>query len=166
MLDGSEYGGARTHEPALVAAVAAAGPGPVLEIGAGYYSTPILHALCAAMGRALLTVDNDTGWIHRLESLRSSTHRLVSVDSWDQSLPLTDSEMWAVVFVDHAPAERRVVEIARLANRTEFMVVHDSEHPLYGYDRCFAEFKYRYDYTRFVPWTSILSNVRPFPAEL
>jgi hypothetical protein len=77
-----------------------------------------------------------------------------------------DARTWAVVFVDHAPADRRVVDIARLADRTEFMVVHDSEDALYGYESAFARFAYRYDYKRLVPCTSILSNVRPFPAEL
>ena len=145
MLDSASYGLGRTHEPALVAAVAIARPGPVLELGAGHYSTPLLHGLCAATGRELLTIDGDDAWIERFTSLRSPRHRLVAVPSWDAARALTDSAVWAVIFVDHAPAERRIVEIERLADRTEFMVVHDSEAALYGYEPAFGRFRYRYD---------------------
>lgn len=159
MLDSAAFGLGRTHQPALIAAVAAARPGPVLEIGAGLYSTPLLHALCAATGRHLTTIDGDPNWIECFNSLRSRSHGLLSVDAWDSAIEVTDVVAdWAVIFIDHAPAERRVVEIDRLANRCQLMVVHDSEHPLYNYEPSFAKFKYRFDYKRLCPWTTILSN--------
>ena len=169
MLDASGFGqwGHGTHQPALIGAVAAARPGPVVEYGAGHYSTPLLHALCAASGRTLLTIDHDRAWLDKFESLRSPEHSLVFAEDWDRVLPVVASTPWAVVFIDHAPADRRVVEIARLARRCEFMVVHDTEHSVYGYESVFKkEFQYRYDYKRLHPWTTILSNLRRFPAEL
>jgi hypothetical protein len=167
MLDGMAYGLGRTHEPALAAAIAVARPGPVLELGAGYYSTPLLHALCVATGRELLTVDTDRGWIDRLMSLSSPNHRLVALARWDELAELTHSKLWSVIFVDHAPAERRVVDIEQLADKTDLMVVHDSEHSIYNYEPTFALFKNRFDYKRMMPWTTILSNVRSdFPSEI
>jgi len=162
-LDSNVYGIGRTHEPLLAAAVAIARPGPVLEVGAGNYSTPLLHALCAAMGRELLTIESDINWVERFASLRSSTHKLVHVIDWDAAIPLTDSRTWSVVFIDHAPALRRVVEIDRLADRAEFIVVHDSEDAAYNYGPSFEKFKHQHDYKRFTPWTTVLSNVRSFP---
>jgi len=163
VLEGAAYGLGRTHEPLLAAAVAVARPGPVLELGAGYFSTPLLHEMCAAMGRELLSIDSDSAWIEQLASLRSDRHRLVAVNGWGEATALTEGVAWSVVFVDHAPADRRAVDVARLANATEFMVVHDSEHDLYRYEPAFARFSHRRDYKRMVPWTTVLSNVRPFP---
>ena len=127
MLNGAEYGPYRTHEPVL-AAVVAATAGDVLEIGAGTFSTPLLHAICAAMGRRLVTVDNDAGWIDKFGSLASGTHSLHAVASWTDALPLFASS-WGVAFVDHAPIERRIVDIEFLSRRCDALVVHDSEDP-------------------------------------
>ena len=40
---------------------------------------------------------------------------------------------WAVVFVDHGPAERRKIEIENFRDKCELMVVHDTEDDRYGY---------------------------------
>jgi len=169
-LDGQAYGLGRTHEPLLAAAVAVAERGPVLELGAGYASTPLLHTLCAAQGRRLLTVDSNPEWIERFASLRSDSHHLVTLDDWSKLANLARTfaggdgvQTWAVVFVDHAPAERRIVDISYFAHRAEFLVVHDTEHPLYGYGQVLATFPHRVDYRRMVPWTSVVSHVHPFP---
>ena len=156
MLNGAEYGPYRTHEPVL-AAVVAATAGDVLEIGAGTFSTPLLHAICAAMGRRLVTVDNDAGCIEKFGSLASGTHSLHAVASWTDALPLFASS-WGVAFVDHAPIERRIVDIEFLSRRCDALVVHDSEDPVYRYEPTFAKFKYRVDYKRMAPWTTVLSN--------
>ena len=166
-LDGQAYGLGRTHEPLLAAVVAVAERGPVLELGAGYASTPLLHTICAAQGRRLLTVDSNPEWIEKFSSLRSDDHHLVTLDTWDKLPDLAHAfaeGSWAVVFIDHAPAERRIVDLVYFANKTEFLVVHDTEHSLYGYEPVLTTFPYRADYRRMVPWTSVLSLVHPFPA--
>lgn len=164
-LDSHAYGVGRTHEPVLAAAVAIARPGPVLEVGAGNYSTPLLHAMCTAMGRKLVTLDSSAEWIARFESLRGDGHTLEHAPNWTDKAA-TIGAGWSVVFIDHAPAERRVIDIMLLAHKCEFMVVHDSEHPLYGYEPVFKKFKHRTDYKRLTPWTTVLSNVREFPKDI
>lgn len=146
-----------THVPVLAAAVAAARPGPVLELGAGSFSTPLLHAICQATGRRLLTLDGDSNWAARFTEFRSETHRVEVASDWDAAIP---DDVWAVVFVDHAPAGRRVHEIDRLREACELMVVHDTEDARYGYEEVFAKFAFRVDYTRLRPWTSLLSVSR------
>ena len=47
-----------SHLPILLRAMKAT-TGPVLELGAGIYSTPILHALCQIEGRKLVTYESD-----------------------------------------------------------------------------------------------------------
>ena len=146
-----------THVPVLAAAIAAAGPGPVLELGAGNFSTPVLHAMCAAMGRSLLTLENNPTWLERFVSFRSTTHRVEFVADWDQAVP---ADRWAVVFVDHAPGERRIIDIEKLREMCEVMVVHDTEDVGYGYGPAFSKFTYRTDYKRMTPWTTMLSMTR------
>jgi hypothetical protein len=118
----------------------------------------MLHALCAATGRRLLTLDGDSAWAARFTAFRSVTHRVEVVTDWDLAIP---AEEWAVVFVDHAPADRRVHEIAHLREVCELMVVHDTEDDRYGYAPVFEKFTYRVDYKRMTPWTTLLSMSRP-----
>lgn len=147
-----------THLPVLAAVVAAARSGAVLELGAGRYSTPVLHALCAATKRRLLTLDGNAAWIDQFTAFRSATHAIELVSDWNTVVP---SEEWAVVFVDHAPAEQRAVEIEKFRESCEIMIVHDTEDMVhYGYPAALARFVHRMDYKRLVPWTSILSMTR------
>ena len=149
----SPYG---THIPALAAAVAMARSGPVLELGAGEFSTAMLHAMCAATNRRLVTIDHDPNWVARFAAYRSENHRVETM-SWDD-IP---DERWAVVFIDHAPAERRRIDIEKLRDRCELMVVHDTEDHRYGYtEELFAAFAHRVDYKRLSPWTTVLSMTR------
>jgi len=68
-----------THIPVLAACVAKT-TGPVLELGCGHYSTRLLHALCGAMGRQLLTVDVNLKWLARFADLRAPLHEIVHTD--------------------------------------------------------------------------------------
>jgi len=97
--------------------------GDVLELGAGDGSTEWLHKRCKGL-RNLLTLDNDVKWIDRFKHLESPTHQLLCVADW-ATAPI-DRE-WGIVLVDHAPGERRIVEIARLAKLARVMIIHDTE---------------------------------------
>ena len=156
----SGYG---THIPLLAAALSIARDGPVLELGSGWSSTLLLNQMCQASSRLLQTVDSNAGWLAQFESLRSSRHELVFAPDWDVAVEKAAQTEWAVILIDHAPAERRIIDIERLAHKTEFMVIHDTEDPLYGYEPALAKFKYRYDYKQMVPHTSVFSNTRPWP---
>ena len=160
MDDATSFSPYGTHIPVLAAAVAMARSGPVLELGAGEFSTALLHAVCAATNRRLVTIDHDPNWVARFAAYRSENHRVETM-SWD-NIP---SEQWAVVFIDHAPAERRKIDIENLRERCELMVIHDTEDYRYEYtDALFGKFTYRIDYKRLVPWTTILSMTRDLSA--
>jgi len=123
---GGSHLGFGTHMPALAAAVLTARPGPVLEYGLGFYSTPLLHCLCLAMGRDHLSLDGDPRWAEQFAGLREPSHRILGFERWADSEPIVDAvPEWAVVFIDHGPNERRVVDAKRLATKAEFVVVHD-----------------------------------------
>lgn len=58
---------------------------------------------------------------------------------------------------------RGVQEFARATRRgkCQLLVAHDSEHPDYGYEPGLAKFKYRYNYTRLLPGTTVVSDTDP-----
>jgi hypothetical protein len=155
-----------THLIPLAAAVAhTAGGGPVLELGMGDYSTPLLHLLCK--DRLVVSIETDGAWAARYEKFRSRTHQLHLVAEW-QATALIESQRWSVALVDCAPATARAGLIERLRGRATFVVVHDTEADTdaaadYDMEPALADYRYRSDYRIFRPWTTIVSDERPFP---
>jgi hypothetical protein len=156
-----------THMAPLLTVVARTN-GPILEMGCGDYSTPLLHALCAPTQRFLLSTDTDKRWLSLFLDLRTQWHQFdyipVYEDDWSRNPKpelwdrIGTDRHWSVIFIDHRPGERRVVDIVRLRNYTDIFVVHDSQQPTYGYDRVLATFKYRYVYERYATQTTIVSD--------
>jgi hypothetical protein len=104
----------------------------MLELGAGWYSTPLLHEISAATGRELLTLDTSKDWLERFQGLESSLHSVRLIADWDEFQP---SRRYGMAFVDHAPAERREIEIRRLMAFVDVFVIHDTEAAGYGFER-------------------------------
>ena len=86
-------------------------------------------------------------------------HKVFLVKDWDK---IDIEKPWDVAFIDHE-AERRRIEIRRLANYAKYIIVHDtqpqSEHE-YQYKDIYPLFKYRRDFTFSRAWTSVLSNFK------
>ena len=149
-----------THFPILAACVART-KGPVLELGCGWYSTFMLHLLCSPGKRRLVSLEARREWLEKFKDLRTDSHELHRVEDMDR-FTLIDEVDWDVALVDHSPGTRRVREIERLKKRARHIVVHDTEDPSYGYEKILPRFKYRYDYKRLTPWTSVVSDFEPF----
>lgn len=120
-----------SHLPLLTAACTAT-TGPILECGAGLYSTPVLHALCAPTGRLLVTAESDATWLNRFASYVTPWHRLERV-VWDG---FGEPGIFDVVLIDHGQAPRMpVARIAMLSGTPECIYVfHDSECHYCGYE--------------------------------
>lgn len=106
--------------------------GDVLELGAGVFSTPVLHWMCKKMQRRLMTIENDEKWFNfcrkpfQFGHNRPLHHRFIFVKSWDDADKYINRK-WDVVLIDHSPSERRIVEIRKLANLANYIVIHDSD---------------------------------------
>lgn len=148
-----------THQQALVGAVMRTS-GPVLELGAGDYSTPILHEICTVQRRRLVTCEYNAEWLAKFTGLAGEFHELMHVVDW-AACALVD-ERWDVAFVDHSPGERRKIEVERLhLAGARYVVVHDTEpNPAaaYGLEPVFARFKFRKDFSNLVPWTTVVTD--------
>lgn len=133
-----------SHIP-LLSAAAIKTTGPVLELGSGFGSTLLLHGLCGAMGRQLVTLDTDGEWLNKFINLSRSWHRFKEVDSF-VGLPEL-KERWGLAFVDHGISLQRGVSVVELSGSTDIIVCHDSCHFfLYGYEPVLSSFKYRYNF--------------------
>lgn len=150
-----------SHIPVLIDIFNKSKKGPVLELGVGIFSTPLLHALCVENKRMLVSYENDPEFFEMHQTFNDEFHQINMVDNWD-NIDI-DNTHWAMVFVDHKPAGRRVIDTKRLANIADFVVIHDSEQRSegqYNYNSIYPLFKYRKNYVfkEGMAETTILSN--------
>lgn len=127
--------------------------GDVIELGAGFNSTPLLYWTCKAFNRNFESYENDKKWCEKLGGMS------MPIDDWD-SLDFTNKH-YSIALIDHRPAIRRKTDAIRLKDHADFVVMHDSEaeiNKFYQYTRVYPHFKYRYDFDKYKPNTTILSN--------
>lgn len=112
-----------THQRLLVRGLMET-TGPVLELGCGHYSTPILQEICNAQGRDLLSLDNHPAWVKQFSA---KTIR------WEHFSP---TRSYGLVVVDHAdpPKHERWKQVLKLLPCCDTFVTHDTQDPLYGYN--------------------------------
>lgn len=138
--------------------------GPVLEMGTGYFSTLYLDWLCSMTGRKLVSYENNKKfpyWEQRALKYQSSYHEVNIIDDWDKAD--IDNTHWGLAFIDHAPKGRRRIDVARLKDNADYIVMHDTEpgaDKFYKYRKIWNLFKYRYNYKKIEPWTSVVSNFK------
>lgn len=130
----------------------------MLELGTGYFSTLLLHWLATTMRREVYSFESKRHFYDRAKKYESEFHHIVYCDNWADA----DIEKpWGMAFVDHSPGWRRPYEVIRLANWAQYIVIHDTQAAQdgeYHFSESFPHFKYRYDYTKMLPWTSVVSN--------
>src|ERR1035437_8587915 len=96
-----------SHMPILIK-VLDISKGPVLELGMGVFSTPLLHMLCVDKKRVLVSYENDKSYVDSHNGFMTDMHQIKFVENWDDAD--IESTRWGVVLVDHAPGGRRIVE--------------------------------------------------------
>lgn len=145
-----------SHLPVLMKVVGMT-TGPILELGTGWNSTPVLHWMCYPTKRELVSYDAQEKYMDVANMFKDDFHKVELVTDWDA---LELSREWSVAFVDHSPNTRRIIDIKRLTH-ADYVVVHDTENRRdrdYKYSEIFPLFKYHYKYRDVYPHTSVLSN--------
>lgn len=114
-----------SHLPALLVCVGST-TGPVLELGVGDFSTPVLHALCCAQHRRLVSVESNEEWMQKFRPhMEKLVHEFI-YGKYEVIVPKLAEESWAVSFIDNSPGgDRRRDDFATLLPRSQFVVVHD-----------------------------------------
>jgi hypothetical protein len=154
---------AGTHLPVLKHMVGVT-TGPVLEMGMGYNSTPILHELC--QDRLLVSLDSQTEWVEKFADLRSLSHKIRTVSNWDDIARYLQTILWDIVLIDHWPCERRIIDMQLLRHNTRFMVVHDTEPRVahcYNYEPTLSLFRYQWEFRDLEPYTTVVSMTDSIP---
>ena len=123
-----DYGYA-SHFPVLAAALAKT-TGPVLELGMGWGSTPMLHAMCAPKLRILNSLETDKNWYKQFESFDCDFHSVLRVPDWKDIMAqfgMSHVLKWDVAFIDCSPGEIRKDLAMRLKGKAKFILLHDHE---------------------------------------
>lgn len=142
--------------------------GPILEMGAGDYSTPLLHAICSKTKRFVVTADTSKNLLYNFLDLQTDWHVFSYVPVYEDDWSVNPKpEMWdgvglevfwSVVLINHRPGERRVKDIERLRPHTKIFVVHDTQESGYGYETLLNSFKYKYVDDRYATETTLVSD--------
>lgn len=148
-----------SHLPLLVK-VMNISHGPVLELGTGLFSTPVLHWLCIDQNRELSSYENFRQYYELIKPFQSPSHKICYVENDNWKIVNFESTHWGIVFLDHHPKGRRGKEAMRLANKADYIVVHDADREgnPFHLDEAYPLFKYRYTWDRESPHTTVLSN--------
>jgi hypothetical protein len=144
-----------SHRPLLWQALEAT-TGIVVEFGIGYGSTPFLSEYCEGMNRELWSFENNKEWFDKFDGFFG--HKIILVKDWALVHHFRDL---SVMLIDHAPGERRKVDIARFANTAQIIVAHDTEPAAdHGYKMRaeLKKFRYMIDYQTDGAWASAVSN--------
>lgn len=147
-----------SHMSVLIKAIEATS-GPVLELGVGLFSTPLIHMMCEDLGRKVVSYEGNKGWADNHGNFVSKNHEIHHVENWDKVD--VESTHWGLVFVDHDDG-RRALEAIRVAKNADLVVIHDSDdcnEKHYHYSTVYPHYKYRLDYRKAIPNTTVLSNV-------
>jgi len=146
-----------THQRLLRAACGLAN-GPIVEFGAGDYSTVLINDLYP--GRTKITIENKLEWILHLSHYALWDHTFVFNPDPFFCVEIADNA--GVVFVDCDPANRRADIVRRLSQmNVGIVVVHDTEPdscPEYNWGDFASGYKYQFTDSAEKPWTTALSN--------
>lgn len=157
-----EYNPYATHQDILLAACRQT-TGPIVELGCGEYSTPVLHD--EFRNRYLVTVETNAEWMLRYIHLRSPNHVFMLVRDFHVfRMPITPVGVLFVDFECLEPGQRRNI-VLQEANNAALIVAHDTEplcHPIYQWGDCFEQFKYHYTDQTYDRWTTVMSNTQEF----
>lgn len=148
-----------THMLTLMRCVAET-KGDICEVGAGFYSTALLHWL--ALDRQIVTYESDPDYYHYARKFRNQNHRVRKTEDFSD---IDFDRHWSFVFIDHTADKTsnphtRGDDAIKFKN-ADMIVMHDSEpehEAHYGYDKVWPHFKYRYDWKLSTPWTTVVSN--------
>ncbi len=148
-----------THFPMLMKAVQET-TGPILEMGSGIFSTPLLHWLCYPTKRSLTTYECYAHYLEFAKKFETEWHKTIFGKPQDQP---KFNEKYSVVFIDHSPKRPRTRgdDALMFKDTTDLIVLHDAgENPYekYGYAPIYKHFKYVSHWTGCFPHTTVLSN--------
>lgn len=137
----------------------------MIEFGTGMGSSPVM---CTLVEGELCSFESNKSWytmmssgVHGKNLWKKPNHNLhfIPNGNWDAVYDIVDwNKKWSIAFVDHAPGERRIVDILRMKDTVDVILYHDSEEPSYGWKYLEGHFSSIYVYDMFSVTTTVVSN--------
>lgn len=159
--------GWNNHRPLLYLALKLSGHGNILELGCGDGSTNHLNCYGKESGRNVNSYDYDQKWLNKylpLLSIIEPKHEFFTTQNPTVLSNAIDyytlDTTTTVCLVDHSPGERRWEDARDIADRVDFVVIHDSELAATGYlmDRIWGLYKYRLNINSEGACAALVSN--------
>ena len=126
--------------------------GKVVEFGSGHGSSPYIREYCEANGREFESYDNHPQW--------AKDTGATLIDNWDS----VDASGADVLLIDHAPGERRKIDLPKYKDKVAIIICHDTEPAAdHGYQmrQHFNKFKYIAEIKGIKnqgAWATVMSN--------
>lgn len=131
---------------------------PILELGCGHYSTPLLASIAKMQDRKLHVMTSDPVWAGHFEK---DPHEIkwVKPSGWPEASLEGD---WGMVLVDHEEfVVCRFAQLLKLHQNAKVVVFHDAnriEEEGISWGLIQSLYKHVYFFDRYFPTTAILSN--------
>lgn len=141
-----------THLAALVD-TAMNSKGPILELGCGHYSTPVLASIAAAQERRFLVQASNEEWASQFKDE-------VDLELVDWSVWAPPEGRWGMVFLDSEEAVRdRIKRLPVLAKISDVVVMHDANVAIKNpeWKSLITDYARVEIYHRHVPWTVVMT---------
>ena len=160
--------GFESHQPVLIGLLRHVPGARALELGIGHGSTPLFLCLTGSS----VSLETSPRWHRRFARYASPTHKIElfqDFDEWEWRCSYFD-EPWDVAFIDNAPGRSRQSNLEKLAERSRFVVCHDTEEMFkpsasdYRWD--FSGFEHVWTCTLASTYTTVVSRREPLPPEL
>lgn len=148
-----------SHLPVLIHTLRCLGTSvrSILEIGCGFYSTPILAAFSLASGCEHVVIETERKWAESVSRVFG-----ITVDSFSTGcLPPHTHRKWDVVFIDSAVAASRAGYALALRNQARVILLHDSNlnwDRAYHYKTLYPQWRFYVNFTETYPHTLLLTN--------
>jgi hypothetical protein len=130
----------------------------ILELGCGYYSTPLLSAIAKQQERKFQLITSNPEWSKQFQNDPDQL-KLIDFSAWPEVQFLGE---WGMVLVDH---EERVIDrysqLFKLNEKAKVVVLHDAnriEEQGISWGLIHALYQHIYFYDRYYPKTAIMSN--------
>lgn len=120
---------------------------PVLELGMGMFSTPLLHNIAADQNREIISIDTNFEWLNKFIIYnKTSNHRVYQLTNKELNTFGLDKQ-WGLVLVDHIFNTKRSKNVINFSNLAQIVVVHDAERAqegFYQYEKNKIRSKFKY----------------------
>jgi len=120
-----------THQPVLKKNLSILDKNkPILELGCGHGSTPLLHDFSTSHQVEIYIFDNNEEWLNIISSQYKSHkyHNYIKVNDWNIELKEYLKYDWSLVFIDQAPWEARTLSLELFKNKTDYVILHDCDY--------------------------------------